>query len=278
MGIILSVTLYFAVKGKADMVAEEKFQEAIAAMDFYAHLSYKKVKVNLFGMDVHILGVIISPHESRENIYIDEIVVYKMDDKNDFPHFAHVKLKGFHSETPKIDETFFSRHGLAESPKVDIELNYVYEKHQRAFRFRQFSYGSESLGTLNINYLISNVDLDAENQRILGSTFPNILLHKAEIRLRNGTLFEKIIQSIAQKEGKEVAEFKQEIREFIEDEETRTENAFYLEVLQVLKEFIENPDAIIIDLAPETPISLDRILETRNLGETIKLLNVKVRT
>jgi len=86
------------------------------------------------------------------------------------------------------------------------------------------------------------------------------------------------MQMKAKEEGKGAVMFMQEIAEMIDEEISRTNDAFYQETLHILKEFIKDPDKIDVELAPETPISLDRILETKNLREAVKLLNAKVKT
>lgn len=276
--LVLVLSVYFAIKDKANKMAEEKLQEAGEAIDFYADFSYKKVRVNLFGLNVHIHNVILSPHESKENIFIDEIVIYDMDDRNELPHFAHIKLNGFYSEAPRMRENFIMRHGFAKNTKVDIELDYVYKKHDKAFFCRRLNYGSDGIGTLNIQYHISNIDLDLEDVPFLDSSFPNVLLHSAEIRFENVSFFERFIRSIAEEEGKEFDEVMQELGEMIDNERIRTKDDFYQQILQVLKEFIRNPEKIGIEFAPEAPISLDRLLEIKSLGEAVRLLNAKVNT
>jgi len=276
--ILMIAAGYIGIKGYANKLAEAKLQEAIAAIEFYADISYKKVNVNLFGLNAHINEVIVSPHGSKENIFIDEIVIYEIDNKNEIPTFAHIKLNGLHSDTSNKDKNFFINLGYAGNIKVNIELDYVYRKNERAFYCDRFSYGADRIGTLNLKYHISNLDLDSDNILFLDSPFPNILIHNAKISFQNESLVERFMQMKAKEEGKEAVRLMQEIAEMIDEEISRTNDAFYQETLHILKEFIKDPDKIDVELAPETPISLDRILETKNLREAVKLLNAKVKT
>ena len=269
---------YIGIKSYANSLAKAKLQEAFSAIEFYADISYKKVNVNLFGLNAHINEVIVSPHGSKENIFIDEIVIYEIDNKNQIPTFAHIKLNGLISGTSNEEKNLSKNLGYAGNIKVNIELDYVYRKSERALYCDRFSYGADKIGTINLKYHISNLDLDSDNIIFLDSPFPNLLIHNVEMSFQNESFVERFMQMKAKEEGKEDAIFMQEIVEMIEEEISRTNDAFYQETLHVLKEFIKDPDKIVVEFAPDTPISLDSILEIDNLSEAIKLLNVIVKT
>ena len=276
--ILMIAVGYIRIKSYANSLAEAKLQEAFAAIEFYADISYKKVNVNLFGLNAHINEVIVSPHGSKENIFIDEIVIYEIDNKNQIPTFAHIKLNGLISGTSNEEKNLSKNLGYAGNIKVNIELDYVYRKNERALYCDRFSYGADKIGTINLKYHISNLDLDFDNIIFLDSPFPNLLIHNVEMSFQNESFVERFMQMKAKEEGKEDAIFMQEIVEMIEEEISRTNDAFYQETLHVLKEFIKDPDKIVVEFAPDTPISLDSILEIDNLSEAIKLLNVIVKT
>jgi len=268
---------YLGIKGYAERLAETKLQEAIADFEFYADISFGKVKVNLFGMNAHVNEVILSPIGSKEKIFIDEIIIYDLDNKNEIPAFAHIKLKGFHSDSSGMAENFFKNLGYAGDTKLNIELDYAYRKNERIFNCDRFSYSAHNIGTLNLKYQISNFDFDPDSLLSLDSSFPNILIHNTEISFHNESLVQRFFQRKAEEEGREVATIRQEMIELIDEEISGTNEPFFQETLQSLKEFIKNPDKITVELAPETPISLDRILEIKNLKEAAKLLNAKVK-
>ena len=73
---LILIAIYFGIKMYASNVAEKKIAEAIASLADYVDVNYKKVSVDLLGLDVHISDVLVSPAKAKEKVKINEIVIY----------------------------------------------------------------------------------------------------------------------------------------------------------------------------------------------------------
>jgi hypothetical protein len=280
ISILIAVLLagHAGIKSLANRIAKEKLNEAIKAIAFYADLSYEKVSVDLFGFNAHIKNIIITPVDSLDTITIEELIIYTMDGNNEIPQFMHIILQGIHTESEGNIESYLRRLGYDEKIKMDMELDYRYHELERELHLNHLSYGSNSIGTINLNYHISNFDLDFERLLTASPPFPDILIHRAELSFQDTSLVSHFLQKKAAEEKKEIAEVVQEITDAIDGLIADTDGALKKESLEALKNFVKIPEQIFIFIDPKEPISLDRVLNIKNLDEALSLLNAKVKT
>lgn len=269
---------YILLAHYAGRFAETKLRKTIADLDFYADITYQKVTVNLFGPVVHVDEVVLSPVGSTEKIYIDKITISEIDDKNRIPASAHIKLKGFYSESSGTAKKLFKYLGYEEDTRLSIEVDYTYSREKRTFHLRRFRYGARQIGVLSLESHISNFDLDPKSILSIGSSFPNILIHSAEISFQNESLVERFIRAKAEEENKKTEKIIQDILAVFEKQISGTEETFSRDALRSLKEFIKNRHRLGFEFSPEKPVSLDRILEIKKLSDAVRLLKVKVKT
>lgn len=274
---VLAVS-YAGIKFLANKTAEKKLNEAAASFVSYAEFTYEKISVDLFGLDVHIKNITLIPVDSRDAITIDKLIIFNIDNKHDVPHFAHIELQGILTGREHNEENWLSRLGYDESLKIDLELDYRFDELEREIHVNRLSYGAGNVGTINISLHLSNFDLDFEHILAPSPSTPDILLHRAELSYRDSTLVSSFLQRKARDENIDIADVVQEITEAINSLIADSGSELTKESLNALKKFIKAPDQLFILIEPAEPVSLERILEFKNLNEALILLNAKAKT
>ncbi|MCD6185785.1 MAG: hypothetical protein J7K84_08375, partial [Deltaproteobacteria bacterium] len=91
---VVLIAIYIGIKTYASNVAEENVNNAIAKAANFADIDYKKVSIDLPGMDVRISDIFISPVNTTKKIKIDEIIIHDIDGKSDIPAFLSIACNG----------------------------------------------------------------------------------------------------------------------------------------------------------------------------------------
>ncbi len=277
ISILFILAFYIGLKSFADRKAESLLEEAFQKSALYADISYQDVFVNLFGLNTHIKGVTIIPIDSENKTVIDQIVVYDVDRKNNFPRHLKIALHGVHINRSSGIWEYFQDLGFTdEEIRIDVDLEYVYKTDKQSFYVHRLTYGAPKIGELSLSLRISNIDLDSDSQFLTSSSFLDILIHKAELRYHDYSLVDKFLKMKAKNEGKSTRKYVQEILDEMDKAIEKSEDAFYKSFLQKFKDFVKNPGVIFIRIEPNEPLTLERLLDIQELDEAVNLLNISV--
>jgi len=231
----------------------------------------------LFGLNTHIKGVTIAPVDSENKTIIDQIVVYDVDRKNNFPRHLKITLHGIHIDRSSGIWEYFQDLGFDdEEIRIDVDLEYVYKTDEKSFYVHRFTYGAPKIGELSLNLRISNIDLDSGSLFLTSSSFLDILIHKAELRYHDYSLVEKFLRMKAKDEGKDTRKYVREILDEMDKTIEESKEAFYKSFLQKFKDFVQNPGVIVIRVEPNEPLPLERLLDIQKLDEAVNLLNISI--
>ncbi len=107
-------------------------------------------------------------------------------------------------------------------------------------------------------------------------TFPQVLIHSAELSYEDDSLMKRVLNLVAEEDGKDVDTIIKEIITEIDSEIEKEEDAFSRKTMEAFKEFIKNPERISISIAPEEPLPVRHLQGVKDRKEAFKLLNVKV--
>lgn len=277
--IVVLIAVYVGAKAYANNVAEKKVNKAIGKVAYFVDVDYKKVSVDLWGLATHIKGVTISPVGEKETVNIDDIVIYDIDDENSIPLFLHIVFKGinlnvesFRNNTKKLKDLGY------DNIKANMELDYKYDVNEKEFFLNTLSNGAEKIGNINLKFHISNIDLSPENIVSILFTFPQILIHSAELSYKDDSLISRVLKIAAKKEDKDVDSIISKIIQDIDNEISSEKDQFTKEAMEAFKKFIKDPNKISISISPKKPVPLGRLQRVDNPKEIIKLLNVKIST
>jgi hypothetical protein len=275
--IIFGVILFAGLKSFADRKAESLLEEAFQKAALYADITYRDVFVDLFGLNTHINGVVITPADSGKRTVIDKIVVYNVDQKNDFPQCLKISLRGIHPDRSGSVWEYFQNLGYEEQDiKLDIDLEYIYQAEEKSFYIQELNYGAPNIAMLSFSLHISNIDLDSDSLFLTPDYFLNVLFHEAELRIYDYSLVNKFLKMKAGKEKKDPHTYLQEILVSIDWASEDGENAFAASIYQSLKDFLQNPDIFIIRAEPDAPVRVERLLDIQELDEAAGLLNISL--
>lgn len=276
--IVVLIATYVGAKTYAGKIAERKVSRAIRNVANYADVSYEKISVDLLGLNAHINNVTITPVGAKEKTVIDDIVIYDVDDKSKIPSYLHIALRGININVDSLgnDARQLKELGYNEI-KANMEWNHEYDTNGKEFYLNSLSSGADKMGTIDLKFHISNINLSSENIISVLMFFPKILIHSAELSYRDDSLVSRLLEMEAKKEGKEVDSIISEITKDIDKEISRAKGELAKEVMEALKKFIKNPDKIAITVSPEEPVPVGSIQRTEDSEELLKLLNVKIR-
>ena len=277
ISIAIFLALYLGLKSFAQNKAERVLEEAFHKSAQYAEISYEDVSVNLFGLNIHIKGVTIAPADSDNETIIDQIVVYNVDRKNDFPRHLKMALRGIHIDRSSDIGEYFQDLGYDdEDMRIDVDLEYAYKKDEKSFNVDRLTYGAPRIGIFSLSFFISNIDLDSDGLFLTSSSLLDILIHKAELRYHDYSLVEKFMKMKAKDKGKDMGEYVQEILLELDRVIEKSEDTFVISLLLTFKDFVQNPGVISIRAEPEEPLPLERLMDIQELDEAINLLNISV--
>ena len=225
---VVLIAAYVGIKMYASSVAEEKIDKAIASVANYADVDYKNVSVDLFGLDVHISDVIVSPADSKEKVNINEIVVYDVDEQSDIPLFLDISFNGVEIAIDKLgdDAKKIKELGYNDNILLNSAIEYHYNKENNEISLNKLTIGADDVGALDVSFRLGNIDLGPEKIMGILFTYPQIMLRDAKISYHDDSLIERLLKLAAKEQKKNVKEIKNEAIKNIEKEIEKEEDDF----------------------------------------------------
>ena len=274
------IAIYLGTKMYASNVAEEKINETIAKASSFADIDYKKVSVDLLGMDVRISDILISPVNAEEKIKIDEIIIHDIDGESDIPAFLSISCNGIELNIKDLGENAKELKALGYNDKIMINLNadYAYDKEKKELNIKKTGIGADGAGEMSVSFRLGNINLDMKEIALLFFTFPQAILHEAKIKYEDDSLAERLMTLEAQNEQTNLKDFKNALIQKLEKEIENETDDFIKKALSEIKNFIEDPEELSISASPSKPYSLGRILRDDDPKKLIKLLNIQIKS
>ncbi|MEE4359679.1 MAG: peptidoglycan-binding protein [Desulfococcaceae bacterium] len=254
--------IYFGVKTYASNEAEKKINLALEKNAGIIDLDYKDVSVDLIGMDVRISDIQFSPPDEKEKLKIKEIIIHDFDEKSEIPSFLSVSVRGLELNPDEFGKDGENIRNLGYTDKllVNLKADYVYEKEKRELNIKKIGIGADDVGEISVSLHISNIDLSPENFMGILFTFPQIILHKAEIVYKDDSLAERYFALEAKEKDMDTDKFKSLMIQEIEKEIEKEKNDFARNLLVKIKDFVNDPEEFSISATPESPSPLGQIM------------------
>lgn len=278
--IVLIAIFIGIIKIYAANVTEAKVNEAIAKAANFANIDYKKVSVDLLGMDVRISDILVSPVDSKEKLKIDEIVIYDIDDKADIPTFLSMSCNGIELILDELgeDAKLLRELGYNDKMMVNLNVNYAYNKEKKEIVIKNIGIGANEAGEINVSFRLGNISLEPEEIAGLLFTFPQVIFHDAEIKYDDDSLAERLMKLGAEKRQISFEDLKKSLIENVETEIAKEKDDFTKKALSEIKAFLEDPREFSISASPEKPYPFGRIMRTDDPKDVIKLLNIQIKS
>ena len=277
---VVLIAIYLGVRMYASNVAEGQVNEAIAKAANFADIDYKKVSVDLPGMDVRISDILVSPANAKEKIKIDEIIIHDLDNKSDIPAFLSMSCNGIELNIKDLGENTKELKALGYNDKMMINLNadYTYDKEKKELDIKKIGIGADEAGEISVGFRLGNINLKPEEIAILLFTFPQVIFHEAKIKYEDNSLAERLMKLGAQKEQTSVENFKKSLMQKVEKEIEKEKDDFTKKALNEIKKFLEDPKEFSISASPSKPQPLGRIMRVDDPKDVINLLNIQIKS
>lgn len=283
IGICIAVVLigiYLGIKMYASNVAKERVNNAIAKAANIVDVDYKKVSVDLLGMDVRISDILVSPVAAKEKIKIDEIIIHDIDDKSDTPTFLSVSFNGIELNLKELGEDAKGLNSLGYNDKMMINLtaDYTYDKDKNELDIKKIGIGADEAGEISVSLRLGNINLKPEKIVGLLFAFPQVIFYEAKIKYEDNSLAERLMKLGAQKGQTNVKDFKKSLLQKLEKEIKKEKDDFTKKALVEVKEFLEDPEEFSILASPSKPYPIDRIMRVEDPKDVISLLNIQIKS
>ena len=277
---VVLIAIYSGVKMYASNVAEGKVNECIAKAANFADIDYKKVSVDLLGMDVRISDILVSPTNSKEKLKIDEIVIHDIDDKADIPTFLSMSCNGIELNMDELGENAKQLKELGYNDKmmVNLNLNYVYNKEKKEINIKKIGIGADEAGEINVSLRLGNISLEPEEIAGLLFTFQQVIFHEAKIEYNDDSLAERLMKLGAKEQQIALEDFQKSLIKNVETEITNEKDDFTKKALSEIKAFLEDPEEFSISASPSKPYPFGRIMRIDDPKDIVKLLNIKIKS
>lgn len=277
---VVLITIYTGVKMYASNVAEGNVNEAIAKAANFADIDYKKVSVDLLGMDVRISDILVSPTDSKKKLKIDEIVIHDIDDKADIPAFLSMSCNGIELNMDELGEDVKQLRELGYNDKmmVSLNVNYAYSKEKKEIDIKKIGIGADEAGKINISFRLGNISLEPDEIAGLLFTFPQIIFHEAKIEYDDDSLADRLMKFGAKEQQVALEDFKKSLIKNFETEIAKEKDNFTKKALSEIKAFLEDPEEFSISASPSKPCPFGRIMRTDDPKDVVKLLNIHIKS
>ena len=278
IAVLLLLLVYFGIKSYASNIAEKEIDKLLDKVSEFVNVNYQSVSVDLFGMDVRISDINISPgFNTKQNIAIDEIIIRDIDDKSEIPAFMSISIHGIELKIDEYEElSALEKLGYRDELMVDFGLDYVFAYEELSVT--DLFLGIDDLGELSVDFRLGNLPIQQSGILNLLFSYPEILLYELQIELDVVPLVERYIEAGAEELDISESEFTSKAIEAIEQDIKNAgskDNLLYISYLVMVKNYIDEPDELSISVSPTS--SYQQLGQIQNLSfEELDNLNLRI--
>lgn len=272
------IGIYAGVKLYASFIAGKRVNDAIAEVSDFVQITYEDVDVDLIGFDFILTGVHFSPLGTEETVKAEKIIVKSLDHKSDIPSFLNVSVEGIEIRQLKKNTPVMRELGYDSSLLVDLDINYHYDKQNKALEMKTISINATGAGRLATRFRLGRIDLQAKNLFAILLAYPYITVYRAAVVYKDDSLTDRLMRSAAKNENTDVGGYRNQVIGKIDQEIQDEKSHFNRTALNALKGFIEDPGEISISATPDRPQLLRSIIEVDHPRELIPMLNLIIES
>lgn len=275
--LIVVMVVYIGIKTYTEKAAAKKVDKAIGTVAGFADVDYGNISIDLLRSNAHIKGVTILPAGEDKKIIIDDIIIYDIDGEDKIPSYLHICFNGIDINIDSFGDSAKELRSLGyDDIKANIELDYKYNDKKKEFNLNSLIISAKKMGNINLDFHMSNIDLNPDNILSVLFRFPQILIHNAELIYKDDSLVARLQQKAAKENSEDLGNYISRITREIDNKTLQEQDKFARQSMEAVKKFIKKPNNISISISPDKPVPIGRIQKVNDPKEIIKLLNVKI--
>lgn len=287
VGAVALILLITGVKLYANSKARSEVDEAVEKASRYAEIEYGNVKGKIFNGSAVINDVKIAPtvgsgvQEVQKEIKVDRIEVGGSGfNEEDVLKSLSISFQGIEMDTEDMEpqDRQIMRHlGYEGVMRVNLEVDFDYQKKEERLSVHDVSFGIDELGELALGMDLGKIKLDENGLVSLLFTYPQILMSDLQIAYEDDSFLPRLMEYGAKQEGMSTDEFKKRLASNIEKEIRAADTKFARESLEKLQEFVQEPKRISISASPDEPQSVGKIMRIQEPDDLIEVLKIRVK-
>ncbi len=172
----------------------------------------------------------------------------------------------------------FRKLGYKDKMKVNLDIDYKYDKEKKDLDIKKLGLGIDDFGEINLSYSLGDIGSDQIAMLMFAPHKSTVTLKDAKIIYKDHSLADSLIKLAAEKEGKNIKDFKESMLKDIDKELDTKNDEFAKAAYKEIKKFINDPKEISISISPSNPETLGNIIRTRKAEKLIKMLNIKIKS
>ena len=279
---IFIIVALIGVKMYLTSMARDKVQETVANLSSWADIDYGAVSVSLLGLNLYVDDVTVMPANSREKFKIGQIVVYSIDDHEDYPWNLDVAFESLEIPLKRgaIDaDTYNSLYAMGYKDKLFLNgrFAYQYDADNKEFALERIGFSIDNMGEIEAGATFGNVDLVSGPPIYALMSYPAFLLKEAHLVYKDDSFIDKFMGYQAHLQNKTLDGLKKEIIKDMEKQaQTFPDDDIRHKALLAAIDFVKSPDEISVTAAPQKPVTLARLNRMPDPLSLVKLLNLEV--
>jgi len=272
---------YIAFKVVTGNIVESKVNKLVSELP-KGLVTYESASMDLLGFAVHIDNLVISMPNQKDT-YIDEIIISDIDTDNNVPQYADIEISGINVDMDALRvnkqmSKMIDTLGYQQL-KSNIAVNYTFDKDKKMLDIKGVSFGMDDAGELTFKTKI----LGVKSLKTIANTLqrnPSALeIDATSLTYDDDSLTERLYKLAGQNNRKKQSadEFKAELISELDKEIKKAKSKkFEKEVLEAMREYLQNPKSFEVSISPDNPISMKTANKTKSKEEFLELLNFEV--
>ncbi|MCI4625821.1 MAG: hypothetical protein L3V56_07655 [Candidatus Magnetoovum sp. WYHC-5] len=275
--LVLLTFVYFGLQLYLISIAKKNVNQFISYAKPYMDIKYKNVRVELFKTMTYIDSVEVNFPGSNEHLQIQNIALHSFDYANKPPHYMNIAFNGIDlNKTGSILNNKEVKKLGYSNVKGQLAMNYKYMKETQDLSLEQFNIKIHEMGSININFLLSNFNIEQNNYLTALLSLMATSINRANISYTDDSLMQRLMVAAANEKGTDVDNLKKEIISELNNVVKDKDAEFERKIVTPVRNFIEKPNRIAITIKPAKPVQIKDINNINNPDELIKMLNLTV--
>jgi hypothetical protein len=283
IGAVFFAVLFITYKITTDKILNDRLHAAFSSVP-KDMITYKGASVSPFTRHVTINHLTITL-PNKETIPIDKVEIKSIDSEHKNPYYSDLTMQGVTLTSKTLGSLNPALPMLLQqlgynTLKADWKIDYKYNTDKKMLNIKEIALNLHKIGKITMKMQFFNVK-SPEDLTFQARFAPESLTFgDVSFTYHDDSLTNRIMQLLAQKEGKSITEFKEGIHKRLQmriNQAQQNNQAFLVSVNKALMQFMQNPQSLHVTVHPDKPISMQEIKSLQNPQKIIQVLHVQFK-